>query len=364
MKTVFLVCALALVAAASAEVTVLTSSNFDNYVDGSQPALVEFYAPWCGHCKNLAPEYEKVGATYKRSDGVLVAKVDADAEKDLASRFAIRGFPTLKWFPAGSTEPEDYNGGREAADFIEFINSRTGLSRRLKTVPSSVTVLTPKNFDAVVMDPSKNALVEFYAPWCGHCKALAPTYEKLGNTFAAEDNVVVAKVDADKHRDLAQRFGVSGFPTIKFFPSGEDKEAIPYESGRDEESFVEYLNEKAGTHRVAGGGLSDEAGRVPELDQVAARFAEEPKASFIEEAEDLIQTLGDKAKKTGKHYVKTMKKVLAKGKGYVAKEIGRLQRMVNSDSVGQVKKTLFQVRSNILKQFSKLTSGSDEEAEL
>lgn len=49
-----------------------------------------------------------------------------------------------------------------------------------------------------------------------------------------------------------------------------------YESGRDEESFVEYLNEKAGTHRMPGGGLNDKAGRVPELDEVAAQFAEEP----------------------------------------------------------------------------------------
>jgi len=231
---------------------------------------------WCGHCKNLAPEYEKVGETYRRSDGVLIAKVDADAEKDLASRFGVRGFPTLKWFPAGSTDPEDYSGGRDAADFVEYINKRTGLSRRLKAVPSAVTVLTPKNFDAVALDPSKNALVEFYAPWCGHCKSLAPTYEKVASAFAGEDNVVVAKVDADKHRDLAQRFGVSGFPTIKFFAAGEDKEATAYESGRDEQSFVDFLNEKAGTSRLPGGGLNADAGTVPELDQVAAKFSSDP----------------------------------------------------------------------------------------
>lgn len=64
------------------------------------------------------------------SDGVLIAKVDADAEKELAGRFEVRGFPTLKWFPAGSTEPEDYSGGREAADFVEFINGKTGESAR------------------------------------------------------------------------------------------------------------------------------------------------------------------------------------------------------------------------------------------
>ena len=66
--------------------------------------------------------------TCTRSDGVLIAKVDADAEKELAGRFEVRGFPTLKWFPAGTTEPEEYSGGREAADFVEFINSKTGAS--------------------------------------------------------------------------------------------------------------------------------------------------------------------------------------------------------------------------------------------
>ena len=296
------------------------------------------------------------------SDGVLIAKVDADAEKDLASRFGIRGFPTLKWFPAGSTEAEDYTGGREAGEFVDYINERTGLSRKLKTVPSSVTVLTTKNFDAVALDPTKDVLVEFYAPWCGHCKSLAPTYENVGATFAAEDNVVVAKVDADKHRDLAQRFGVSGFPTIKFF-ARDDKEPTPYESARDEQAFVDFLNEKAGTNRLPGGGLNDAAGRVPELDQVAGKFAESPSASVLEEAEELVAALGDKAKATGRHYVKAMKKILAKGHEYVDKEISRLGRMVNSDNVGPVKKTLFQIRANILSQFKKAPA-QEEEAEL
>lgn len=56
--------------------------------------------------------------------------------------------------------------------------------------------LTTDTFDSVVMDPTKHALVEFFAPWCGHCKSLAPVYEKLGKVFEAETSVVVAKVRA------------------------------------------------------------------------------------------------------------------------------------------------------------------------
>jgi len=63
--------------------------------------------PGCGHCKRLAPAYEEVGQAFDNSEDVLIAKVDADAEKALGSRFGVRGFPTLKFFPKGSTDPEE-----------------------------------------------------------------------------------------------------------------------------------------------------------------------------------------------------------------------------------------------------------------
>lgn len=69
---------------------------------------------------------------------------------------------------------------------------------------------------------------------------------------------IVANVDADSelNRPLAQKYGVSSFPTIKFYPKGG--EPIAYEGGRQEADFVEFLNEKCGTHRAVGGGLNDQ----------------------------------------------------------------------------------------------------------
>ena len=61
----------------------------------------------CGHCKRLAPAYEEVGAAFANDDSVLIAKVDADSDRTLGGRFGVRGFPTLKFFPKGSTEPEE-----------------------------------------------------------------------------------------------------------------------------------------------------------------------------------------------------------------------------------------------------------------
>jgi thiol-disulfide isomerase/thioredoxin len=70
----------------------------------------------------------------------------------------------------------------------------TGARGHLKKEASNVVDLTPSNFDSVVMDSQKDVLVEFYAPWCGHCKSLIPVYEELANTFQNEENVSFAYI--------------------------------------------------------------------------------------------------------------------------------------------------------------------------
>lgn len=111
---------------------------------------------------------------------------------------------------------------------------------------SHVADLTPKNFDAVVLKSGKPALVEFFAPWCGHCKNLAPVYEELATNFQhAADKVTIAKVDADNHKDLGKKFGVQGFPTLKWFDGKSDKPS-EYEGGRDLESLMKWVTDKTG----------------------------------------------------------------------------------------------------------------------
>eukprot|EP00111_Clytia_hemisphaerica_P019306 TCONS_00056988-protein len=191
-------------------------------------------------------------------------------------------------------------------------------------------VLTKDNFDQHVMDPSKNVLVEFYAPWCGHCKNLAPVYEKVAETFKNEPKCIVAKVDADSEKEIGSRFSVSGFPTIKFF-SKTNKDGEEYSSGRSEQNFIDFLNEKCGTNRVSGGGIDDKAGRIDAFDTAAETFMKNP-----DERESLIAQLADTAagesdpdyKKSGEYYVKVMKKIQEKGNEYVTKELARLQRML------------------------------------
>ena len=87
------------------------------------PPPLQFYAPWCGHCKRLKPEYAKA-ATALKADGVVLGKVDATVESDLAGKFEVRGYPTLKWFRGG--KPSDYNGGRTEDEIVAWCRKKSG----------------------------------------------------------------------------------------------------------------------------------------------------------------------------------------------------------------------------------------------
>ncbi|CAO3678387.1 unnamed protein product [Umbelopsis ramanniana] len=339
-------------------VVVLNDDNFKTVIDGSKPALVEFYAPWCGHCKNLAPIYAQLGDAFAHAqDQVIVAKFDADAHRNTGGEYGVQGFPTLKWFPKGVNSPdgvEDYKSGRDLDSLTKFIKDKTGIRPRIKAVKSDVVVLDNKNFHSIVDQSDKNVLVEFYAQWCGHCKSLAPIYEKLGNTFANEKNCVIAKIDADTERDIGTEYDISGFPTLKFFPKGDDKTPIPYEGPRTEAGFVEFLNKHCGTHRVVGGGLDDEAGRIPELDALAIKFIS---TSDKATRQSILEQAQAEAKKSSEslatYYYKIMEKILEKGDAFLNTEKQRIEKVSSTGSVTEAKADNFKSRKNILAAFDK-----------
>jgi protein disulfide-isomerase A1 len=443
------------------DVLVLNNDNFDETIKQHPLILVEFYAPWCGHCKHLAPEYAKAATALKGT--VPLAKVDADAEQNrpLAGRFGIRGFPTIKFFRHGN--PVDYQSERSAEAIIKYIKKQASPSiRELKsvddvnnfnneervavvgffentnseeytafqtvaeelrenyifgavvgqsdvnkefevtsvpnlvlfkkfdekknvldttwdslaafvkknsvptideigphnyksyaeadlplaylfvdltvqgqldqylevvndlakttkgklnwvyidwskyakhserlglsgqTVPAlaiedmkqgthyafdesksiekdgvnewvkdflagtlaptikseeipadnsgPVKVIVGKTFDTIVNDPTKDVLVEFYAPWCGHCKALAPAYEEVGEALKHVESVVIAKIDATAN-DVNPTLQIRGFPTIKLFKANDKANPIDYEGDRSKADFLTFLEE-------------------------------------------------------------------------------------------------------------------------
>jgi len=471
LVSVLLACGLAALAAeveVEEGVLVLNAENFDETIANKDLALVEFYAPWCGHCKSLAPHYAKA-AQELESLGITLAKVNADTDENrpLASRFEVKGFPTLKVFRKG--DASEYDGGRttetivsymkrqnqpavsalnttedvqaladgkdiavvgffdkEGSDEEEKFNALASVLRNSftfasvvgkpsvaaehgaegaysivlfkpfdekknvftateletleatikkyatplideigptnyksytdsglpiaylfinpadkdtylekiktlaettrgklswvwidaqkymrhgenlglsgKTVPAfvleelstglhyvyeeakeiategltefttkyfskeleptvksediptpndaPVTIVVRKNFDSIVYDQNKNVLVEFYAPWCGHCKTLAPIWEELGQHFATTEDVVIAKIDATAN-DVDAKLGIRGFPTIKFFPKGENKTPVDYDGGRTKADFVSFIEKHTGVQSEA-----------------------------------------------------------------------------------------------------------------
>jgi protein disulfide-isomerase A6 len=159
---------LTLTAAGSAVVD-LIPSNFDKLVlQSGKPALVEFFAPWCGHCRNLAPVYEELGQVFaSASDKVTIGKVDADENRELGKRFGIQGFPTIKYFDGKSATPVDYSGGRDLDSLATFVAEKSGVKPRgMKKEPSHVQMLGDQSW-ADVVGKDKNVLVAFTAPWCG-----------------------------------------------------------------------------------------------------------------------------------------------------------------------------------------------------
>jgi len=446
----------------------LTDANFDSEVNRHDFILVEFFAPWCGHCKKLAPEYEKAATRLKREDPPIpLAKMDCTANQDTCSKHGVSGYPTLKMFRSGAAS--DYNGPRQEDGIVKFIlkqaapaykelntpealekfltypdgvvvgyfaakhswvktfqkaadslrdDYRFGIvtnedmlatyknqvvfhrAQRLQSkfepsevvmpeqapnkanmgefvrehffgkcahatadnfgkmekplvlvmyevdyaknlkgtnywrnrvvkwskeyhdsmtfaiankdemsgvlqltdlpknadgakqpkpvcviidssdrkyimkdlvgkdtfpaflaafkegsvepyikseeVPASndagVKVVVGKNFDEIVMDESKDVLIEFYAPWCGHCKSLAPKWDELGEKMADDNDIVIAKIDATAN-DSPSQFAVSGFPTIYWAPKGNKKNPKKYQGARDVKDFMKYIKE-------------------------------------------------------------------------------------------------------------------------
>ncbi|KAI0494393.1 hypothetical protein KFK09_024529 [Dendrobium nobile] len=138
-------------------VLTLDASNFSETIAKHPFLVVEFYAPWCGHCKKLEPEYEKAASILSKHDPpIVLAKVNANEEinKDLASTHGVRGFPTLKILRNEGKNIQDYKGPRDADGIVEYLKKQVGpASAEIKSSEEAVNFIDEKKVFIVGVFP-------------------------------------------------------------------------------------------------------------------------------------------------------------------------------------------------------------------
>lgn len=210
--------------------------------------FVKFYAPWCGHCQKLAPAWGELAKNFEKDEEVKIAKVDCTQHQTICQEHEVKGYPTLALFRNGR-KIETYSGARTLGELKQYVNDNKGGKATEASedgkVPEAKTVAVVKldktNFEENIK--SGVVFVKFFAPWCGHCKSLAPTWEELANKFEDEDSVTVAHVDCtadgNVNKELCNSQGVNGFPTLHIYKDGEKAEE--FSGKRDLASLTAFI---------------------------------------------------------------------------------------------------------------------------
>lgn len=236
----------------------LTDETFEETI-ATGKTFVKFYAPWCGHCKKLAPTWEALAKEFEDEPSVTIAKVDCTLYKSTCGRHSIRGYPSLIFFQDGEKDSDFQN--RDLQSLTDFVNKK--ITQKKKSVDTtegmvpddipkeeedkaepSVMPLDQDTFPEVVAKGVK--FVMFYAPWCGHCKRLAPVWEELSTKFDDSSVVGVGKVDCTTEQLLCKLHKVRGYPTLLLFRDGEMVEE--YSGARSIGSLETFIRRHVKVH--------------------------------------------------------------------------------------------------------------------
>uniref|UniRef100_A0A669BWV3 DnaJ homolog subfamily C member 10 n=1 Tax=Oreochromis niloticus TaxID=8128 RepID=A0A669BWV3_ORENI len=214
-------------------VLTLDPSSFTEKVKGrdeGQIWAVDFYAPWCGPCQALMPEWRRMARLL--SGQILVGSVDCQRFQSFCQSQSVRAYPEIRLYPGNSRQ--SYNGWHRDAHSLR--------TWALSFLPRASVDLTPETFRSLVLSGRDHWVLDFYAPWCGPCQHFAPEFEVLARMLKGE--VRAGKVDCQAHYQTCQSAGITAYPTVRFYPYLGKKRSGEHINSRDANVIADTVRQR------------------------------------------------------------------------------------------------------------------------